>query len=337
MPLPTTLVTRERIRDASWRRHRASALTLRWRAATVRHSFHVLPGESILELGAGSGTWTEHLVRATRGENPVTAAVFNDDLADAASRRGLLNTEVVRLDSLDEFPPHRFDYIVGHGLLGHDDDDAVLAAAFRLLRPGGQLLTFEANGSSPAAIVKFWLSGIGRRRLRERGLRRAEFQARATRHGFTQIDVFPSGILPAHTPRAVAQTLDTTAVVLEHTPGLRQLSHTGVAWLSKPGRPERPRATLTPHAQLADAVSVVIPCHNEEMNVRPVADALRETYGPYIHEIVFVDDNSTDGTADIVREMANADPACALSGGTRRTASGARSETATPRPPGATS
>ena len=42
-----------------------------------------LPGESILELGAGSGLWTEHLAARCAGENPLTAAVFNQDLADA--------------------------------------------------------------------------------------------------------------------------------------------------------------------------------------------------------------------------------------------------------------
>ena len=55
----------ERSREAYWlRRPKTSRLKLRWRALTVRHSFHVLPGESVLELGAGSGLWTEHLFRS---------------------------------------------------------------------------------------------------------------------------------------------------------------------------------------------------------------------------------------------------------------------------------
>jgi hypothetical protein len=51
-----------------------SPVKLRWRALTVRHCFHVLPCESILELGAGSGLWTEHLATTLRGENPVDVA-----------------------------------------------------------------------------------------------------------------------------------------------------------------------------------------------------------------------------------------------------------------------
>jgi len=38
--------------------HKARRINLRWRAVTVRHSFHVLPGESILEIGAGGGIWS---------------------------------------------------------------------------------------------------------------------------------------------------------------------------------------------------------------------------------------------------------------------------------------
>src|ERR1700688_2714951 len=79
-PLTVNLGLMELSREAYWRRYpKTSPLKLRWRALTVRHSFHVLPGESILELGAGSGLWTEHLSAVLRGQNPITAAVFDDE------------------------------------------------------------------------------------------------------------------------------------------------------------------------------------------------------------------------------------------------------------------
>ena len=55
-------------------------------------------------------------------------------------------------------------------------------------------------------------------------------------------------------------------------------------------------------------VSVVIPCHNEEMNVRPLIEGIRTHYGDYLHEIIPVDDNSRDGTADVLRALAAEDP-----------------------------
>ncbi len=87
----------------------------------MRHCFHVLPGESILELGAGSGLWTEHLTSVLRGENPITAAVFNSDLADQASARRLENTDVALVSDLGALPARRdFDYVVGTAILCHE-------------------------------------------------------------------------------------------------------------------------------------------------------------------------------------------------------------------------
>ena len=90
MSLAGNLREMERTREAYWLRYPAtSPIKLRWRALTVRHCFHVLPGESVLEVGAGAvygpSTWQPR----SRGENPITAAVFNADLAGAGEARQL--------------------------------------------------------------------------------------------------------------------------------------------------------------------------------------------------------------------------------------------------------
>jgi glycosyltransferase involved in cell wall biosynthesis len=54
----------------------------------------------------------------------------------------------------------------------------------------------------------------------------------------------------------------------------------------------------------APLVSVVIPAYNEQQNVRAVYEAVRRSLdGPEVLEIIFVDDGSTDGTAECVREL----------------------------------
>ena len=59
MSIIETLALRERYRD-NYRQKRDPICEdrLLWRAQTFRHSVHLLPGESILELGCGDGLFT---------------------------------------------------------------------------------------------------------------------------------------------------------------------------------------------------------------------------------------------------------------------------------------
>ena len=54
-------------------------------------------------------------------------------------------------------------------------------------------------------------------------------------------------------------------------------------------------------------VSVVVPCHNEEANILPLVESLRGYYDDYLHEIVLVDDNSRDRTAEVAEQLGQED------------------------------
>lgn len=311
MSLETNLRAMERSREAYWRRYPAtSPVKLRWRALTVRHCFHTVPGESILELGAGSGLWTEHLTQTLRGENPITAAIFNEDLASEARARQLPNTCVVHVTRLDDLPPASFDYIVGTAILCHDAYGENLAALYRLLKPGGQLLFFEANYWNPQVFLKSTVGPIRRwtgDAECQLGMRKFQLMKQASHQGFTHVEIVPYDIIHPLTPGPMIRSLQSIAFVLEHAPVVRDLCGTLYIWLVKPGVAERPRVNFATQPQLFGSTSVVIPCRNEEMNVRRLIDALLGAYDAYIHEIIVVDDNSTDRTAEVVREASAAD------------------------------
>jgi len=55
-------------------------------------------------------------------------------------------------------------------------------------------------------------------------------------------------------------------------------------------------------------LAVIVPCFNERENVLPLVEALRSALGSIEHEIIFVDDDSEDGTAEHVRRLAVGDP-----------------------------
>ena len=52
-------------------------------------------------------------------------------------------------------------------------------------------------------------------------------------------------------------------------------------------------------------VSVLIPCYNEKENVVPMSEAIDNIFktecAQYDYELVFIDNNSTDGTRDLLR------------------------------------
>lgn len=50
----------------------------------------------------------------------------------------------------------------------------------------------------------------------------------------------------------------------------------------------------------APFVSVILPCYNEKGNILPLARAVHENLAAFAHEVIVVDDNSPDGTYDIV-------------------------------------
>lgn len=313
MSVEQNLRAMERSREAYWRRYPAtSPVKLRWRALTVRHCFHVMPGESILELGAGTGLWTEHLATTLRGENPITAAVFNDDFARAAAGRNLPDTKFLHVTDLDDLPAESFDYVVGTAILCHDLYAQNLAALYRLLKPGGQLLFFEANYWNPQVFLKNTIRPVGRwsgDAECQIGMRKFQLMKQASHQGFTHIEVIPYDIVHPLTPRRLIRFVQSAAFILEHAPLVRDLCGTLYIWLVKPGDARRRRSVnLAVHSELFGSTSFVIPCHNEEMNIPRLVDALVETYDEYIHEIIIVNDNSRDRTAEVTREVMRREP-----------------------------
>ena len=49
-------------------------------------------------------------------------------------------------------------------------------------------------------------------------------------------------------------------------------------------------------------ISVILPCFNERQSILQLAAAIHEALGGYAHEVVVVDDNSPDGTYELVAE-----------------------------------
>jgi dolichol-phosphate mannosyltransferase len=302
----------EESREARWenRSTKLAARLRRW-AFLVARSLPVLPGRTVLELGAGSGIWTEHLAAVLAGQNPITAAVFDDDLAHNAQSKDLPNSKFIHVADLQEaFPPESFDYVVGADIVTDELCSAILEIACRCLKPWGQFLFFVRNASNPLTYLLELPAQITKRKhdVYVRHHVTSEACAAAAAHcGFESIEVTPSEVIPS----LHSSTGQAIGLILERAPVLRRFSTVISLRGTKPSdvsREDAPQVSLATHRQLFGAVSAVVPCQNEEANIKRLVATLLGMYGDYLHEIVIVDDNSTDRTAEIAAAVASDRP-----------------------------
>ena len=59
---------------------------------------------------------------------------------------------------------------------------------------------------------------------------------------------------------------------------------------------------------MGKAISIVIPTYNERDNIVPLVKRIDQVLSSYDYEVVFIDDNSGDGTADLVRALSSEYP-----------------------------
>lgn len=74
----------------------------------------------------------------------------------------------------------------------------------------------------------------------------------------------------------------------------------------------RPRSgydSAMPNAPSPPRVTLVVPAHDEEESLRPLVREIRAALEGVPYEVVLVDDGSTDGTLEVMLELAAEDPA----------------------------
>jgi hypothetical protein len=123
--------------------------------------------------------------------------------------------------------------------------------------------------------------------------------------GFIGVDAVYNDFVFAPLTRRLIWLLRNLSILLENAPGARTMAGSILLHAQKPPpRKEVSKQPLFIHESLRGAVSFVIPCHNEEMNIRPLVDGILDLYGDCVHEIILVNDGSTDGTASVMAEVA---------------------------------
>ena len=125
----------------------------------VIQSLRIRPGDSIADLGAGSGYFTFRLAEATGPGGRVYAVDIDPDMISLietkAKERGLQNVQAVRARPDDpSLPEGGIDLIFTSNTYHHIENRARYFMALRkVLRPGGRVAVIEFDRRS-------WLSGL---------------------------------------------------------------------------------------------------------------------------------------------------------------------------------
>ena len=249
-----TLGTRERYRDQYWlTRDPISPDRLLWRAQTFRHMVHLLPEQSILELGSGQGLVTRQLHRVSRGENPITAVTFSPDNA----RPGFLPESIEFLHAAalpGALRGRSYDFVIAMDLLDKRNCAWFLQQVYELLKPGGQVIFYESNPWNMVLKLRQSLTRHFGKQDPRRLLSRPALYELMSEVGFIRVfSVYNDFVYAPLTPSLV-WLFRNLSILLENTPGLRTLAGSILIHAQKP-----PRSNSTAKSVFVSAREVT-PC-----------------------------------------------------------------------------
>jgi SAM-dependent methyltransferase len=306
--LVSGLTLRERYREEYWQRHDPIlADRLLWRAQTFRHTVHLLPGQTILELGCGQLHFTQALLQVSRSENPITAVTFQNTSPGLPKESA--KVELLQIADLPgPLKGRQFDCIIGMDLLDRANSSQLLQIVHDLLAPGGEMLFYESNPWNPMHKLRALLLRLAGKRDPRNLLNRPSLYELLSEIGFVRIYAVFNDFVFAPLTRPVIWFLRNLSILLENAPIVRRLAGSILIHAQKPPSwKELPNVSLFAHESLRNALSVVIPAHNEQMNIGPLVERILTLYGEYVHEVVTVNDGSTDRTREIIEDLAARD------------------------------
>jgi 2-polyprenyl-3-methyl-5-hydroxy-6-metoxy-1,4-benzoquinol methylase len=206
------------------------------RAGLIAAGAGLAPGSRVLEVGCGTGLFTEMFVRSGAR---ILAVDISPELLKKARQRDLPSPQVRFIekrfeDCALEGP---FDAVIGSSVLHHLDLLPSCLKIFKLLRPGGSLAFAEPNMLNPQVYVerKFrkWFPRIS---ADETAFIRTKLQRVLRESGFENIRIVPFDWLHPATPPRWMPLVQSLGRVLERIPIIREFSGSLLVSARRPGR-----------------------------------------------------------------------------------------------------
>lgn len=299
-----SLIQRERFRDNYWQlKDPIREQRLGWRAQTFRHLVHCLPSDNILELGGGKGNFSNKLKELFSENLNLTSIHFQENLIKTHDSNGnIISCKKSFTQFIQDSNFHdKFDYIVGIDVLDSSSCSWLLTNLKPLLKEGGRLVFFESNPWNPILNIKKF---IGLSKDHRCLLSKIKLYELFSEIGYIKIFSFYNDFLYGPLAGKLLPYLKNISVLLENMPGIQNLSGNITIHAQKSDIKNKcSYKSLAKHQILFKSISIVVPCHNEERNVKSLIESLFKYFDEYIYEVIIVNDNSRDNTKNIVNKI----------------------------------
>jgi 2-polyprenyl-3-methyl-5-hydroxy-6-metoxy-1,4-benzoquinol methylase len=205
----------------------AGQLRAKRRAEKIIQGSRLGPGVNALEIGCGTGMFTEMFSQS--GAN-ITAVDISPDLLKKARTRNLPYDRVLflerRFEDCDIHGP--FDVVIGSSVLHHLEIETALIKIYSLLKPGGFMCFAEPNMLNPQVFIErkfrfllpcFWYISPD-----ETAIVRWKFRDFLLKIGFEKIKIMPFDWLHPATPVPLIRLIGKIGKLLEITPVFREFA-----------------------------------------------------------------------------------------------------------------
>ena len=208
----------------------AGQLRAKRRAQLIAQGAELAPGMRVLEIGCGTGLFTEMF--AKYGAH-ILAVDLSPELLSAAKQRNVPagQVEFLELPFEDCDAQGPFDAIIGSSILHHLDCGKSFTKIHQLLKPGGAISFCEPNMLNP----QIWFTLRFRRffpniSLDETAFYRKNLYIMLQKAGFIKIRIIPFDWLHPQVPKKLIPLVKKVENFVEKFPGIKEFA--GSHWIT---------------------------------------------------------------------------------------------------------